>query len=184
MLIVDSLEAVNVHVGGDELLSRPMGSVDLALQILESHAAPACTGELVSPGVLAVAPGRLAVTLSELAVDGSQRSVIFSALATERSLLATLCVVSTPYRQRASIQLIDVLELKCCRVVGVCLPVTSGGKLVALACRFVAVSCALVAPMRDRRRLGRRVSGGARVKPALMLGAHHVAVCDSTAVDG
>ena len=188
VLIVDGLETVNVHIRRDEVLSSPTGSVNLALQVLKSNAAAARTGQLVSPGVLAVAPGRLAITFSELAVDGGEGSVAFRALAIERRLLATLDVVCTAHCQRAPAEwLSDVFKLKRCRVVGVCLPVTSGGELIAFACRFVAVACALVAAMRDRRGLGRRVSmirGGAGMKPLLMLGACHLAVCDLPTIDG
>jgi hypothetical protein len=170
VLIVDGLQTVNVHVGGDEVLARPVGSVNLALQILESNAAPASTGQLISPSMLAVAPGRFAVPLSPLAVDGGQRSVILCALATERSLLATLGVVNSPHCQRASTQRpVDVVKLGCCRVFGVRLSVTTGRELVALSCRLVAVACTLIAAMRNRRGLGRRVSGAAHVKSTLIL---------------
>lgn len=136
VLIVDGLETVNVHIRGDEVLSRSVGSVNLALQVLKSNAAPARTGQLVSPGVLAVAPGRLAIPLSKLAVDGGEGSVTFRALAIERSLLATLDVMCTPHCQRASTEWpIDVFKLERCRIVGVCLPVTSGGERVAFSCR-------------------------------------------------
>ncbi len=83
VLIVDGLETVNVHIRGDEVLSRSTGSVNLALQVLKSNATPARTGQLVGPGVLAVAPGRLAITLSELAVDGGESTVVSRALAVE-----------------------------------------------------------------------------------------------------
>jgi hypothetical protein len=188
VLVVDGLETVNIHIGGDEALSRPVGSVNLALQVLESNAAAARAGQLISPGMLAVAPRRLAVALSELTVDGGERSVVFCPLAAERSLLATLGVLNTPHRERASTQRpVDIVKPQCCRVLGVSLSVTSGGELVALPCRLVAVARALVAPMRNRRRLARRVStirAGVRVEPALMLGGRHVTVCDSTAIDG
>jgi hypothetical protein len=187
VLIVDGLETVNVHVRRDERFSRAVGAVNLALQILKSNAAPARAGQLVGSRLLAVEPGRLAITLPELTVDGGQRSVMFRAFAAERSQLATLGVVGTPHLQRPSTQqAVQPFTLKRCRVVGLGFLVAAGGEFVALLCRFVAVTCALVAAMRDQGLLGRQAStvrGCARVKPALMLGDCHATVCASTAGD-
>lgn len=150
VLIVDGLETVNVHVGRDEGISRAVGTVNLALQVLESNAPSARAGQLVGPGLLAVKPGCLAITLSELAVDGGQRPVMFGALATERCLLETLYVVRAPHHRPSIQQPVGAFKLKCCRVVGLCLLVTSGGELVALLGRPVAMACALVVAMRDQ----------------------------------
>jgi hypothetical protein len=180
--IVDGLETINVHVRRNQRLSGAVGTVNLALQILKSNAAPARAGQLVGPGLLAVEPGRLAITLSEIAVDGGQRSVMFRAFAAERSQLATFDVVGTPHRQRPPTQQpVQPFTLERCRVVGLCLSVAARSELVSLLCRLVAVARALVAAMRDQGLPGRQVRGCARVKPALMLGDRHVIVCDSTA---
>jgi len=148
VLVVDRLQAVDVHVRGHQAFAGAAHVVDLALEILESDAAPARAGQLVGGGVLAVALGLLAVRLAELAVGPGEPAVTLRAYAIACGELATLKAAGAqlPQLQRALVdRLVAVLELEHLLVGDVGLAIPARCELVAFLCRFVALTGRLVA---------------------------------------
>jgi hypothetical protein len=146
--VVDCFEAAHVDICGYQALARSPRAGNFALELLQPNTAPVGAGQLVGRGVISVLLRVLAVTRAKLAVTRGLPAVAPGTLTVKQCALADLPPTPPELLHSQRVHIRDpVSRVKLERSligplgISVAFPrelIPLLGRLVALACRFVA----------------------------------------------